>query len=161
MALTNLQQKEKALAVVLPPGGTPTIKTLVPYPLISDSDFFGDNLGFAKIISASRPGHMAPRLTHRRHLATCWYSENISPQVLSWFFYFVIMYYSGTYSGRKSDVAWHIAMILLNPCLILIDHGHFQYNCISLGLLVGAVAPILSNKDLLACVLFCLALNHK
>ncbi|KAF5958435.1 hypothetical protein HYC85_005660 [Camellia sinensis] len=36
------------------------------------------------------------------------------------------MYYSGTYSGRKSDVAWHIAMILLNPCLTLIDHGHFQ-----------------------------------
>ncbi|KAI8018035.1 putative dolichyl pyrophosphate Man9GlcNAc2 alpha-1,3-glucosyltransferase [Camellia lanceoleosa] len=63
--------------------------------------------------------------------------------------------------GRKSDVAWHIAMILLKPCLILIDHGHFQYNCISLGLVVGAVAPILSNKELLACVLFCLAFNHK
>ncbi|CAK9167607.1 unnamed protein product [Ilex paraguariensis] len=74
--------------------------------------------------------------------------------------YFVFAYYSGR-GGRKSDMAWHIAMILLNPCLILIDHGHFQYNCISLGLTVGAVAAILSNRDLLASVLFSLALNHK
>uniref|UniRef100_A0A5B7BIZ4 Alpha-1,3-glucosyltransferase n=1 Tax=Davidia involucrata TaxID=16924 RepID=A0A5B7BIZ4_DAVIN len=75
--------------------------------------------------------------------------------------YFVAVYYSGRPSGRKSDIAWHIAMILLNPCLTLIDHGHFQYNCISLGLTVGAVAAILSNKDLVGCVLFSLALNHK
>ncbi|KAL7222434.1 hypothetical protein ACSBR1_024180 [Camellia fascicularis] len=56
--------------------------TLVPYPLISDSDFFGDNLGLAEIISAQLPEHVAPRLTRRRHLATCWYSENISPQIV-------------------------------------------------------------------------------
>lgn len=88
----------------------------------------------------------------------------LSSDVLMFFpavLYFVVVYYSGSRSGRKSDVAWHIAMILLNPCLILIDHGHFQYNCISLGLAVGAAAAILSNKDLLGSVLFCLALNHK
>ncbi|KAK3012535.1 hypothetical protein RJ639_009108 [Escallonia herrerae] len=62
---------------------------------------------------------------------------------------------------RQGNVAWHIAMILLNPCLILIDHGHFQYNCISLGLTVGAVAAIFSDRELVASVLFCLALNHK
>ncbi|KAL7212165.1 hypothetical protein ACSBR2_014938 [Camellia fascicularis] len=55
-------------------------RTLVPYPLISDSDFFGDNLGLAEIISAQLPEHVAPRLTRRCHLATCRYSENISPQ---------------------------------------------------------------------------------
>ncbi|KAL7210971.1 hypothetical protein ACSBR2_013954 [Camellia fascicularis] len=55
--------------------------TLVPYPLISDSDFFGDNLGLAEIISAQLPEHIALRLTSRRQLATCWYSENISPQL--------------------------------------------------------------------------------
>ncbi|XP_057960915.1 probable dolichyl pyrophosphate Man9GlcNAc2 alpha-1,3-glucosyltransferase [Malania oleifera] len=75
--------------------------------------------------------------------------------------YFVVMNYSRHLGGHKSDIAWHIAVILLNPCLILIDHGHFQYNCISLGLTVGAVAAILSSKDLLASSLFCLALNHK
>jgi alpha-1,3-glucosyltransferase len=109
--------------------------------------------------------------------------------------YFVLVYYGGNRSGgNKSDVAWHIAVILINPCLILTDHGHFQvwkqfafacllfmivlnceayvivlifymvyfqYNCISLGLTLGAVAAVLSQKDLLACVLFCLSLNHK
>jgi alpha-1,3-glucosyltransferase len=28
------------------------------------------------------------------------------------------------------------AIILLQPALVLIDHGHFQYNCIGLGLTV-------------------------
>lgn len=37
----------------------------------------------------------------------------------------------------------------------------FQYNCISLGFTVGAVAAILSGKDLVGSVLYCLALNHK
>ncbi|XP_073261711.1 LOW QUALITY PROTEIN: probable dolichyl pyrophosphate Man9GlcNAc2 alpha-1,3-glucosyltransferase [Populus alba] len=76
--------------------------------------------------------------------------------------YFVLINYGGNRSGgNKSDVAWHFAVILINPCLILTDHGHFQYNCISLGLTLGAVAAVLSQKDLLACVLFCLSLNHK
>ncbi|XP_004299982.1 PREDICTED: probable dolichyl pyrophosphate Man9GlcNAc2 alpha-1,3-glucosyltransferase [Fragaria vesca subsp. vesca] len=77
-------------------------------------------------------------------------------------FYFIVVYYSGRkQSGSMGGIAWHIAIILLNPCLILIDHGHFQYNCISLGLTVGAISAILSDKDLLACVLYSLALNHK
>lgn len=43
--------------------------------------------------------------------------------------YFVSVYYSGKPDGEKSSMAWHTVMILLNPCLILIDHGHFQvYN---------------------------------
>ncbi|GLT53954.1 hypothetical protein SLA2020_271880 [Shorea laevis] len=76
-------------------------------------------------------------------------------------FYFVVVYYTGHTHGRKTDIAWHIAIMLLNPCLMLIDHGHFQYNCISLGLTVAAVAAVLSNKELVACFLFSLALNHK
>ncbi|GLT94010.1 hypothetical protein SLE2022_117730 [Rubroshorea leprosula] len=39
---------------------------------------------------------------------------------------------------QKNDMAWHMAMILLNPCPILIKHGHLQYNCISLGLTIAA-----------------------
>lgn len=88
----------------------------------------------------------------------------LSSDVLIFFpavLYFVLVYRASQNRNRKSDVAWHIAMILLNPCLILIDHGHFQYNCISLGLTVGAVAAVLSERQLSACVLFSLALNHK
>ncbi|THG19048.1 hypothetical protein TEA_006598 [Camellia sinensis var. sinensis] len=66
-------------------------RTLVPYPLISDSDIFRDNLGLAEITSASRPGHVAPRLTRRCHLATCWYSENISPRLPPRFYYLGIL----------------------------------------------------------------------
>lgn len=40
--------------------------------------------------------------------------------------YFVTVYYSGKPDGEKSNKAWHAVLILLNPCLILIDHGHFQ-----------------------------------
>lgn len=117
--------------------------------------------------------------------------------------YFVMVYYSGKPSGDSNSVAWHTMMILLNPCVILIDHGHFQvsnemyndfchmchlwfisvcpfflsflvwplssnlsifsrqYNCISLGLTTAAVAAILSDRDLVGSMLFCLALNHK
>lgn len=89
----------------------------------------------------------------------------LSSDVLVFFpavFYFVVVYYAGRNPSRSmSGIAWHMAIILLNPCLILIDHGHFQYNCISLGLTVGAIASLLSDKDLVACVLYSLALNHK
>ncbi|KAG8380834.1 hypothetical protein BUALT_Bualt06G0057700 [Buddleja alternifolia] len=75
--------------------------------------------------------------------------------------YFVTVYYSGKSTKDKSGMVWHTTMILLNPCLILIDHGHFQYNCISLGLTTAAVAAILSDRDLVGSMLFSLALNHK
>ncbi|KAH1107360.1 hypothetical protein J1N35_011128 [Gossypium stocksii] len=66
-------------------------------------------------------------------------------------FCFALVYCSMRFGiGQNSDVAWHIAMILLNLCLILIDHGHFQYNCISLGLTIAAIAAALSQKDLVA-----------
>lgn len=74
---------------------------------------------------------------------------------------FVFAYYGDRGGRGKEDMAWNLVMILLNPCLILIDHGHFQYNCISLGLTIGAVAAILCKHDVIACSLFSLALNHK
>ncbi|KAF5949203.1 hypothetical protein HYC85_015160 [Camellia sinensis] len=72
----------EALAVVSKPDGRvvvlgageekaevlPHSRTLVSYSFILDSDIYGDNLGLAEITSASRPRHVAPRLTHRRHL---------------------------------------------------------------------------------------------
>ncbi|KAG7543780.1 Glycosyl transferase ALG6/ALG8 [Arabidopsis thaliana x Arabidopsis arenosa] len=75
--------------------------------------------------------------------------------------FFVLVYHRNRSRSGKSEVAWHIAVILLNPCLILIDHGHFQYNCISLGLTVGAIAAVLCESEVLTCVLFSLALSHK
>lgn len=51
--------------------------------------------------------------------------------------------------------------ILLYPGLILIDHGHFQYNSVSLGFAVWGVLCLSYDWDLLGSVAFCLALNYK
>ncbi|KAH9418775.1 Glucosyltransferase-like protein [Dermatophagoides pteronyssinus] len=50
---------------------------------------------------------------------------------------------------------------LFVPSLILIDHGHFQYNCISLGLFLWAVICLIKRQDILASILFCLSFNYK
>jgi len=47
------------------------------------------------------------------------------------------------------------------PGLILIDHGHFQYNGISLGLFIMAVALVTRDYDVIGSVIFCVALNYK
>ena len=52
-------------------------------------------------------------------------------------------------------------LALIYPGLILIDHGHFQYNGISLGLMVAAVAALCEGRDLIGSVLFTLSLNYK
>ncbi|WOK93716.1 putative dolichyl pyrophosphate Man9GlcNAc2 alpha-1,3-glucosyltransferase [Canna indica] len=77
--------------------------------------------------------------------------------------YFVWVYFQRQVGvhGEERSAPWLLAMILLNPCLILIDHGHFQYNCISLGLTLGAIAAVLSRNDFAASILFSLAINHK
>ncbi|WIA33433.1 hypothetical protein OEZ86_006565 [Tetradesmus obliquus] len=54
-----------------------------------------------------------------------------------------------------------LAAVLLQPASIIVDHGHFQYNCISLALAVLAAVAIAKRKDVLGSVLFCLSLNHK
>uniref|UniRef100_A0A7S3DLB5 Alpha-1,3-glucosyltransferase n=1 Tax=Palpitomonas bilix TaxID=652834 RepID=A0A7S3DLB5_9EUKA len=61
--------------------------------------------------------------------------------------------------------------LLFFPSLIFIDHGHFQYNGVSLGLFIAAVAFFFAKRetggavdmmcDFLAAVCFSLALNYK
>jgi len=40
--------------------------------------------------------------------------------------YFIVVHYNQSSRSRKSELGWHTAALLLSPCLILIDHGHFQ-----------------------------------
>jgi hypothetical protein len=71
-------------------------------------------------------------------------------------------------SGR--DRLWVAAAVLLQPALLLIDHGHFQFNAVSLGLhglgLALLVRPAAGGpsslapsgaSDAAATVLICLA----
>eukprot|EP00112_Aurelia_sp_Birch-Aquarium-sp1_P027001 Seg996.3 transcript_id=Seg996.3/GoldUCD/mRNA.D3Y31 product="Dolichyl pyrophosphate Man9GlcNAc2 alpha-1 3-glucosyltransferase" protein_id=Seg996.3/GoldUCD/D3Y31 len=52
-------------------------------------------------------------------------------------------------------------VILAYPGLILIDHGHFQYNCISLGLTLWSVVFLARKQEVLGAIFFTLALNYK
>lgn len=52
-------------------------------------------------------------------------------------------------------------VLLSQPALLLIDHGHFQYNSISLGFTLWGIAALLQDKDVLGSVAFSLALNYK
>ncbi|XP_076255589.1 ALG6 alpha-1,3-glucosyltransferase garnysstan isoform X2 [Rhynchophorus ferrugineus] len=59
------------------------------------------------------------------------------------------------------DSSLLVISALLYPGIILIDHGHFQYNSISLGLFIFATISLLHKKDILTCLFFCLCLNYK
>ncbi len=48
------------------------------------------------------------------------------------------------------------AALLLCPVAVLIDHGHFQYNCVALGLLLWAVAA--AWRGMCVCVRACVHL---
>eukprot|EP01060_Flectonema_neradi_P002020 TRINITY_DN11220_c0_g1_i1.p1 TRINITY_DN11220_c0_g1~~TRINITY_DN11220_c0_g1_i1.p1 ORF type:complete len:503 (+),score=73.86 TRINITY_DN11220_c0_g1_i1:65-1573(+) len=47
-----------------------------------------------------------------------------------------------------------LTLLWLHPCLLLIDHGHFQYNSVSIGLALFAVGAMARHRYLLASVFF-------
>ncbi|GAA5911465.1 hypothetical protein JCM6882_005009 [Rhodosporidiobolus microsporus] len=64
-----------------------------------------------------------------------------------------------TKAKRKMLVA--VLTILLQPALLLVDNGHFQYNSLMLGLALHALNCFQSNHDLLGAVFFVLSLGFK
>lgn len=62
---------------------------------------------------------------------------------------------------HRHNIAVYTALTLLYPGQILIDHGHFQYNCIFMGLVLWAVIALLKGKQATAALLFTFALNYK
>ncbi|EEP76569.1 predicted protein [Uncinocarpus reesii 1704] len=54
-----------------------------------------------------------------------------------------------------------LVAILMQPATMLIDHGHFQYNTVMLGLVVAASESILARRRLWACIFFVAALGFK
>ena len=53
------------------------------------------------------------------------------------------------------------AAVLMQPATLLIDHGHFQYNTVMLGLVLGAVTSVFAGSILWCAVLFVAALAYK
>lgn len=60
---------------------------------------------------------------------------------------------------------WIIGLALIQPSIILIDHGHFQYNTVALGLALWAfhymTLPATFTNCIVGSILFCLSLNFK
>lgn len=52
-------------------------------------------------------------------------------------------------------------LTLIKPDQILIDHGHFQYNSLMLGLILLSLYCMLTDRKHLCCFLFTLAINCK
>jgi alpha-1,3-glucosyltransferase len=69
------------------------------------------------------------------------------------------------YTRMQGVHAWSasivLAAVLLQPANILIDHGHFQYNTVMLGLVVASLDAILAGRMLWACIFFVGALGFK
>ncbi|KAA8645869.1 hypothetical protein EYZ11_002065 [Aspergillus tanneri] len=69
------------------------------------------------------------------------------------------------YSRMQDVPVWSTSIalvaILLQPATILIDHGHFQYNTVMLGLVVASLDAILAGRMLWACIFFVGALGFK
>ena len=64
---------------------------------------------------------------------------------------------------RQSPIGQYMAAaaILFQPALMLIDHGHFQYNSVMLGLMVYAVNYLLEESYCLAALYFVLSICFK
>ncbi|RPD62340.1 glucosyltransferase [Lentinus tigrinus ALCF2SS1-7] len=67
--------------------------------------------------------------------------------------------WQGTRSSRTQNLA--LALLLLQPALILIDFGHFQYNSVMLGFTLFAMNFFATGHDLFGAVCFVLSLGFK
>ncbi|KAI5850371.1 glycosyl transferase [Morchella snyderi] len=64
-------------------------------------------------------------------------------------------------SMSKYDKACALAAILLQPALMIIDNGHFQYNSVMLGLAISALDCFLTDHIYWGSFFFVLALSFK
>ncbi|KAL1129708.1 hypothetical protein AAG570_012652 [Ranatra chinensis] len=78
-------------------------------------------------------------------------SDSLTFLAASWIYFKV---------GQIENLLCHL-IVVAYPGLILIDHGHFQYNCVSLGLVIFSVSALRKDYDILSCVMFCLSLSFK
>lgn len=54
-----------------------------------------------------------------------------------------------------------LVAILMQPGTILIDHVHFQYNTVMLGLVLASMSSVLAGRFMWSCVFFVMALGFK
>merc|ERR1712228_80161 len=74
----------------------------------------------------------------------------------------VFVFYNITYPTQKWNVRiTAIFCMLMNPLFIIIDHGHFQYNCIALGLTLWSINAMFLCHFYIGTILFVMAICFK
>jgi alpha-1,3-glucosyltransferase len=87
--------------------------------------------------------------------------------VLDWLVFGSAVWYAAYRRNNfhhRNKSLWTIFLTLSQPAILLIDHGHFQYNTVGLGLAVGSFAYMVQSdfsSCIVSAVLFSLALNFK
>lgn len=66
----------------------------------------------------------------------------------------------GNVTNTNSELCATLSALML-PALLLIDHGHFQYNGVCLALALIGILHISSDSDIVGSIAFCLSLNFK
>lgn len=77
--------------------------------------------------------------------------------ISSVFVFYSIAYPKQTWNVRISA----IFIMLINPLFIIIDHGHFQFNCVALGLTLWSVNAMLVGHCYVGSILFVSAICFK
>ncbi|EIW81432.1 glycosyltransferase family 57 protein [Coniophora puteana RWD-64-598 SS2] len=74
-----------------------------------------------------------------------------------------LYYFIKTWQDSRSSRTQHVALLilLLQPALLLIDNGHFQYNSVMLGLTLFALSSFAKGQDLVGAAFFVLSLGFK
>ncbi|GJE98268.1 glycosyltransferase family 57 protein [Phanerochaete sordida] len=74
-----------------------------------------------------------------------------------------IVFFVQSWQGNRSSKTQQVALLtlLLQPGLLLIDFGHFQYNTVMLGLTLTSVSCFAAGHDLLGAVAFVMSLGFK
>ncbi|KAI0689055.1 glucosyltransferase [Cytidiella melzeri] len=74
-----------------------------------------------------------------------------------------VILFTRTWQGNRSTRTQHVALLtlLLQPALLIVDFGHFQYNSVMLGFTLLAVACFGSGNDLLGAFFFVQSLGFK
>lgn len=76
-----------------------------------------------------------------------------------------VVVFNRKFSRQRGMSIWESSIalmaILMQPATMLIDHGHFQYNTVMLGLVLASMSSMIANRILWGCVFFVAALCYK
>ncbi|GJQ11311.1 hypothetical protein GpartN1_g3102.t1 [Galdieria partita] len=63
--------------------------------------------------------------------------------------------------NRNNEALWLFITTTVEPCLLLIDHGHFQYNGVSIALVLWSAISLLNYNFVWACLFYICSIHFK